>query len=167
MGSYDGLPQLRAPLTDEDRALLRETFLKAATAGGVLGAVAVIVAVFAVLHAIGNLGDPVDAGIGFTFTAMLLALVGVAAWRIRRTSDDRRADEKTIFTGTITAKHLERLGDAPRGPGQVPLGGTRMLVTLDGVDFRASVQVYTAVEPGLRVQLHCLRGQEIFRVVRL
>lgn len=163
-GPYSSLTHARVPVTDEDREVLRKAFRAALIAAAVLGAVSVGGLVFAIGHALGNLKDPVDAGIGFFFALLLLIMLAIAVWIVRRTSHDRAATEKVVFTGTITGKRTEHSTSHTHEHGHAHDTHSHQIISLDGVDFRVNAQVFADVQRGQRVALHCLRGQEVFRI---
>ncbi len=165
--AYSSLTQTRSPLTVEDRERLRQTAKAATVAGGVLGAVALGGLAFALSHIVGGASEPGSVIVGVVFAVPLAGLLGIAVWLIRRTSADRSATEKIVYSGTITGKRTVRVEHAAQGPHQASSVETQQLVTLDGVDFKVSAHMYGEVEPGQRAELHCLREGSPFRVARV
>lgn len=166
---YAAVPQTRAPITAEDRAVLQKTAAVGGVAGLVFSGIGVCIFLGAGWSAVGNFrtGDVVG-GVFVSFFALIgLVFAGVGLFLRKRTQADANATEKIVYTGTVTDKRRDASTvDANQGHGEQHTT-TREIVVLDGTDFAVRFDLWNQVERGTRVELHCVRPGEPFRIARI
>lgn len=157
---YARLAQSTEPITPEDAQLLRNS----AVAGKVFAAIGALVTTGLALGGVSMIRFSTDAFgkvFGGVFLLVSLGFLGLLFYVMTRTSADAGATQKIVYVGTVTNKRVQS-SDLRDAQGH-PTGSSTQIVSLDGVDF-ASALVFSQVEVGQRVALHCVRPGEPFRV---
>lgn len=153
---YANVPQARKPIDETDRAMLQ----KNAAVGGVAGIVVMVIGLGVAGAGFGAIGGV----FGVIFGIGGLAFVGVGFYIRKKTAADATATEKVVYTGLVTDKRrdVERYGEGVNSNST-----SKDIVQLDGVDFSVPTHLWTNIEKGMRVELHCVSGGWPFRIERV